>query len=101
MQDTTWFSRSVLERLATIKSGGSASDPSELDDLTSREKEVLMHLARGTSNPDIAAALGIAEQTVRNYVANIYGKINVNSRVEAVVWARERGIGTLADSIAL
>lgn len=93
MQDTAWFSRSVIERLATIKSGGAASDPSELEELTRREQQVLARLAKGEGNAEIAAALSIAEQTVRNYVASIYSKINVNSRAEAVVWARERGLG--------
>jgi DNA-binding NarL/FixJ family response regulator len=77
MQDTAWFSRSVIERLAAIKSGRPASDPSELDDLTPRERDVLNLLAQGKSNAEIAAALGIAEQTVRNYVASIYSKLNV------------------------
>ena len=94
MQDTTWFSRSVIERLAAIKRGGSASDPNKVEELTPREKEVLTHLAQGKGNSEIATALGIAEQTVRNYVASTYSKLNVRTRAEAIVWARERGIGT-------
>ncbi len=49
-------------------------------------------MARGKSNDAIAAELGIATQTVRNYISVIYDKLGVNSRAEAIVWARERGL---------
>ena len=49
-------------------------------------------MAKGYNNAVIAAELGLAEQTVRNYIINLHEKLGVHSRVEAVVWARERGL---------
>lgn len=91
MQDASWFSRSVVERLAEIRAG--AVDTTRVAELTRRERQVLERVARGRSNAEIATELGIAAQTVRNYITSVYEKINVRSRVEAVVWARERGLG--------
>lgn len=91
MQDASWFSRSVVERLAEIRAG--SIDTSRVRELTRRERQVLEHVAMGQNNAQIAAELGIASQTVRNYITAVYEKIGVRSRVEAVVWARERGLG--------
>lgn len=91
MQDASWFSRSVVERLAEIRAG--SVDTSRVNELTRRERQVLEHVAMGQNNAQIAAELGIASQTVRNYITAVYEKIGVRSRVEAVVWARERGLG--------
>lgn len=90
MQDTTWFSRSVVERLTYIRKGEPVD--AKTIELTPRERQVLGRIAQGRNDREIAADLGITRQTVRNYVTNIYGKLGVKSRVEAVVWARERGI---------
>ena len=49
-------------------------------------------LAQGKGNDAIASELGIATQTVRNYISTLYDKLGVHSRAEAIVWARERGI---------
>jgi len=90
MKDTAWFSRQVLERLANIRSGN--PDQAGTVDLTPRERQVLERIARGMSNEVIAQELGVAKQTVRNYISTVYEKLGVHSRAEAVVWARERGI---------
>ena len=90
MTDTAWFSRSVMEKLAQLRAG--KTDMAEVAELTPREREVLERIATGASNDDIGAALGIARQTVRNYISVVYDKIGVRSRAEAVVWARERGL---------
>lgn len=90
MSDTGWFSHKVMERLAQIRSGGIGTAP--LVELSQRELQVLERVARGLTNDDIAAELGLAAQTVRNYISTIYEKTNVHSRAGAVVWARERGI---------
>jgi DNA-binding NarL/FixJ family response regulator len=61
------------------------SSPSELDTLTSREQEVLDHLARGRLYKEIADVLGISLDTVRKHLQSIYNKLHVHSRTEAVV----------------
>lgn len=91
MRDASWFSQSIVERLAQIRTG--SVDSTRIAYLTRRERQVLERLARGRSNAEIAGDLGIAAQTVRNYITSVYEKIGVKSRVEAVVWARERGLG--------
>ena len=79
-----------MEELAQVKVGGEPTGPQV--ELSKREREVLERLARGLSNEQIAAELGVAVQTVRNYVSTVYDKLGVSSRPQAIVWARERGI---------
>lgn len=64
-----------------------------LDDLTSREREVLEIVAQGLDNYAIAARLDISEKTVRNHVSVIFSKLGVTSRAQAVALARNAGIG--------
>lgn len=61
--------------------------------LTKREREVLDGVAQGWGNAHIATELCLAEQTVRHHISRIYGKIAIESRSEAIVWAREHGFG--------
>lgn len=56
----------------------------EMDDLTEREKEVLLELAKGSSNKEIADNLCISLATVKSHIINLYGKLGVNNRVAAV-----------------
>ena len=90
MSDTTWFAQKVMEELAQVTITG--EEPLPRVELSRREREVLERIARGASNEQIAEDLGIAIQTVRNYVSTLYDKLGVHSRGEAIVWARERGI---------
>jgi len=62
--------------------------------LSPREREILIHLARGASNKEIARALAVAESTVKIHVQHILRKLNLASRVQAAVWAIENGIAT-------
>lgn len=62
------------------------------EDLTPREREVLQLLAEGQSNKEIARRLGISEHTVKFHVNAILGKLNVQSRTEAVVRATRLGL---------
>lgn len=62
-------------------------------DLTKREREVVDHMARGLDNGAIARALSISPKTVRNHVSNVFAKLGVHHRAEAVVKARELGFG--------
>ncbi|WP_262927216.1 helix-turn-helix transcriptional regulator [Phytohalomonas tamaricis] len=92
MQDTSWFSQTLLEKLSNVRRPADASTGTNLDDLTSRERDVFSLIYQGLSDKEIAKQLDIAPNTVRNYVSAIYGKLNVHSRGEAIVWARERGM---------
>ncbi|MCB9159768.1 MAG: response regulator transcription factor [Caldilineaceae bacterium] len=54
--------------------------------LSDREQEVLQHLSRGLPNAEIGTALSVSENTVRFHLKNIYDKLNVSNRTEAVAW---------------
>ncbi len=98
MSDASWFSHGVVEKLAALRQpprpGQSrAQIATTFADLTPREREVLTLVCRGKSDPEIAAELKLARNTVRNHVASLYQKLGVNRRSALIVWARERGIG--------
>ena len=63
----------------------------EKDALSPREQETLLHLAKGLSNKEIARSLELAESTVKIHVQHILRKLNLSSRVQAAVYAVERG----------
>lgn len=92
MKDTSWFSHTVLEKLAQIRHP--VGTRGELAALTPREAQVLELICKGHSDSEIAATLKLSRNTVRNHVANLYGKIGVKRRSAAVVWGRERGIAS-------
>ena len=62
-------------------------------ELTEREREILELIAQGRSNADITAHLVLSPKTVRNHVSNIFAKLQVRDRAEAIVRAREAGLG--------
>jgi PAS domain S-box-containing protein len=92
MKDASWFSRSVMDKLATLRNPGAAEHPAPASDLTPREREVLELICKGCDDKGIADRLSLSRNTVRNHVASIYGKIGVNRRTAAVAWARQRGL---------
>jgi DNA-binding NarL/FixJ family response regulator len=61
--------------------------------LTDREREVLELVARGRSNAEIAKELFVSPKTVRNHVSNVFAKLQVSDRAQAIVRAREAGLG--------
>ena len=63
-----------------------------LQEMTEREREVLALVAAGLSNKLIARRLGITEATVKAHLTHIYRRIGVDSRVQAALWARQRGL---------
>jgi len=88
------FLAEVRGFLGTMGPEEVAAEPKNLfPELTPREVEVLELLARGLSNDTIATRLVVTTKTVRNYVSRIYDKLNVNSRAQAIVLARESGLG--------
>ena len=63
------------------------TDKDKLDSLSKREREILRCLSKGYSNKDISTSLDIREQTVKNHIASIFKKIDVNDRTQAAVFA--------------
>jgi DNA-binding CsgD family transcriptional regulator len=64
-----------------------------LKGLTPREGEIADLIARGLDNSQIAIRLGMSEKTVRNHITHIFDKLGVESRAQAIVLAREAGLG--------
>ena len=91
MQDASWFSRTLIEKLANVRKANAPDAGAHLSDLTARECEVFKHLCRGLSDKEIAKSLELSHATVRNHVSTIYAKLDVHSRAEAIVWAQTRG----------
>jgi len=67
--------------------------PSPFPDLTDREREVLELIAAGENNQEIAQYLHISAKTVSNHISNIFNKLQVADRVQAIVKARQAGLG--------
>jgi DNA-binding NarL/FixJ family response regulator len=88
------FSPGVAEQMqAYFARGMKPADDAPFPDLTPREGEVLELLAQGLTNAAIAERLILSPKTIRNQVSNIFGKLQVASRSEAIIKAREAGLG--------
>jgi DNA-binding NarL/FixJ family response regulator len=83
-----WFSRDTLATFLTeARNRTWISNEIEASIFTPREKEILLLLASGATNPQIAEKLCISPHTVRTHTVNIYQKINVTNRLQAALWA--------------
>lgn len=88
------FSPSIATRLREYFASSRQMIPPEVfPELTEREREVLDHIANGKTNHEIANLLSISLKTVRNHVSNIFSKLQVADRAQAVIRAREAGMG--------
>lgn len=83
----------IEDFLPRTPSGRAGSGALVLDELTTREREVLELVAQGLDNATIGARLYISERTARNHVSAILGKLGINTRAQAIVRAREAGFG--------
>jgi DNA-binding NarL/FixJ family response regulator len=85
--------RRLLDKFAQMMPSAAADKPHpELDRLTAREREVLLLVAQGLSNGEIAAGLVLSEATVKTHVGRILTKLELRDRVQAVVLAYETGL---------
>jgi DNA-binding NarL/FixJ family response regulator len=88
------FGPEIARRLMGFFSAPKPAAPSEaFPELTAREAELLDLIARGLNNTEIAKRLYVSQKTVRNYVSNIFLKLQVADRAQAIVKAREAGLG--------
>ncbi|MFF4541690.1 response regulator [Streptomyces aureus] len=84
--------RTVLSPAVASRLVSAVRAPVPADSLSAREREVLVLVARGTSNREIARELFISEATVKTHLTHVYGKLGVKDRAAAVATAYERGI---------
>jgi DNA-binding NarL/FixJ family response regulator len=88
------FGPGIAQRLIGFFSNIRPAAPSQIfPELTERELEVLGLIAQGRSNQEIAGQLVLSLKTVRNHVSNIFSKLQVADRAQAVLRAREAGMG--------
>ncbi|MEN1939090.1 response regulator transcription factor [Paenibacillus sp. 102] len=86
----TLLQQDVMEKIVNYKRKQVHTNPFEKPNLTEKELFVLKAIARGYKNKEIAFDMGIAERTVKAYLTNIYNKLGVNSRSEAVAISIEK-----------
>jgi DNA-binding NarL/FixJ family response regulator len=84
--------RRLLDRFAQALPDPDAAPPRDLKALTDREREVLVQVARGLSNAEIARQLQVSETTVKTHVGHVLTKLGLRDRVQAVVLAYETGL---------
>jgi DNA-binding NarL/FixJ family response regulator len=88
------FGPAIAQRLiAFFSAPGALVAPQLFPELTDREREILALIAQGRSNTEIAKRLIVSPKTVRNHTSNIFSKLQVVDRAQAIVRAREAGLG--------
>ena len=84
------FQEAVLD-FTGLRSGRASGEDPAFALLTAREREVLVLMTQGLGNADIGERLAISEKTVRNHISNLFDKLGVWTRAQAIVFARDRG----------
>ncbi|WP_007508553.1 response regulator [Pseudofrankia saprophytica] len=88
------FSAAIASRVLAWFASGGRGALAPFPELTDREREILDLVARGLTNPAIARRLHLSDKTIRNHVSNVFTKLQVADRAEAVARARDAGLGT-------
>jgi DNA-binding NarL/FixJ family response regulator len=86
------FSPEIATRVLGNFSSRPATSKEIFPLLTQREREILALIAQGLSNQSIAENLSLSEKTVSNYISNVYSKLQVSSRTQAIIKARDAGM---------
>jgi DNA-binding NarL/FixJ family response regulator len=84
------FCEAVLDFMSVASSAAAGEDPA-FAALSAREREILALLAEGLGNAEIAERLSISDKTVRNHVSNVFDKLGVWTRAQAIVFAHDHG----------
>ena len=98
-----WIERKLTAKLLEgkyryhYKTDGRPRNPKQI--LTERELEIIRHLAQGYSNKEIASVLSISDKTVKSHINNIFKKLNVNRRIEALLFAIRHGLLQKEDTL--
>lgn len=85
------FGPEIAKRLMSFFSG--TKPPQIFPDLTDCERELLQLIAQGYNNAEISNKLFLAPKTVRNHISNIFSKLQVADRAQAIIKARDAGLG--------
>jgi DNA-binding NarL/FixJ family response regulator len=86
------ITRRLIARFVAAQPAVQPGATTGLDNLTAREREVLVMIARGLSNGEIAATLVVSEATVKTHVGHVFAKLDVRDRAQAVIAAYESGL---------
>ena len=89
LQGEYWIPRHLLCDLVDYYRKGSGQPQRQQTLLTAREQEIVRHLMTGASNTEIADSLFVSEHTVKSHLYNVFKKLNVKNRLQAVSWAKE------------
>ena len=88
------FGAAIAQRMMRYFSGLKPVEPAALfPELTDREREILSLIAHGHNNAEIAQRLTLSGKTIRNHITNIFSKLQVADRAQAIVRARDAGLG--------
>jgi DNA-binding NarL/FixJ family response regulator len=92
------FSAAIAKRMMNYFAARAPALPAQIfPELTDREREILHLIAQGFNNTEIAEQLILAPKTIRNHISNIFSKLQVADRAQAIVRAREAGLGNPPD----
>ena len=92
-KDSDWLGKALTQKLLSVRGKNpSAETSAKLARLTVRERQVLGLICQGEPSAQIAQNLGVAGNTVRNYVSSLYKKLGVHSRAELIVWASRHDV---------